>query len=154
MGGTMTDAEPGDGETATTYFSISDIEGIAKAVVRAAAYADHRWLMWKAYQSVLQDAAEYSPDRMPWGAPEAVTRISLEDAKVVLTAMLRAVPEVTREQALALADRIRLLCGADAPAAACSPRPAPDDDRQPERQPQIRTGDPVTPPGSPRWRER
>jgi len=90
----MTDREPGqhDDELDTTFYPVSSIEGIAKAVIRAAR-ADHRWIMWKAYSSAREDAAESSPDRMPWDPPETVTRLTARHARDVLTAMLEAVPD-------------------------------------------------------------
>jgi hypothetical protein len=59
-----------DDELDSSFYPVRVIgEEIAKPVIRAAARAEYRWLMWKAFQDRMADATADSPDRMPWDPP-------------------------------------------------------------------------------------
>ena len=109
--------------TSWTPYPVSLIEGIVKAVIRAALPAD-RGVMWKAYLATLADEAEASADRMPWEPPESVTVLPDSSARAVLAAVIMAVPgsgerkrlaKVAEREAQALEDRMRADPGSGAP---------------------------------------
>lgn len=94
------DTRPGDAELDGTFYAVSDVESIAKAVIRAAPARTHRWLMWDAYQSAMEGAAESSAE-MPWDPPEAVTRVTARSARHALIKTLEAIPDIAERDRLA-----------------------------------------------------
>ncbi len=99
-----TAADPGaqhsDAEVDGTFYAISDLESIVKAVIRQAPDKAHRWLMWEAFTAAIEAAAEYSQE-MPWDPPEAVTRVSARLASRALIRMLEAIPDIAERDRLA-----------------------------------------------------
>jgi hypothetical protein len=95
-----TAAEHDDAELDTTFYAITDVESIAKQVIRQAPDKAHRWLMWDAFSSAMETAAENSTE-MPWDPPEAVTRIAARSARRALIKMLEAIPGIPERDRLA-----------------------------------------------------
>lgn len=94
MTGHDSQSEPGH---EITHFPVSDIESIAKAGVRAARPGD-RDAMWKTYLAAVRDAAEHSPDLMPWEDWQSVTRLTTEAGRHILLETLRAAPREEQER--------------------------------------------------------
>ena len=81
-------------------YAITDVESIAKAVIRQAPDKAHRWLAWKAFTASMQDDWELTAE-YPWEQPEKATRVSLEHARYALLKMLEVIPDTAEQARLA-----------------------------------------------------
>lgn len=81
-----------DDQPAITHYPVCDMEGLAKAIIRQAPDKVHRWLMWEAFQSAMEGAAESSRE-YPWDDPGSVTVLTPESAKAALLRMFAAIPD-------------------------------------------------------------
>lgn len=95
-------ADPDAGELDSTLYLISDIEHIAKQVIRAASLAA-RQQMWKAYTDAIaaEEEAGDGPDVMPWDPPGTLSRLYAEAAKGVLFAVFTPVCDPAERARLA-----------------------------------------------------
>jgi hypothetical protein len=98
----MTSSQPAehDDEVDTETYSISSVEAIAKAAIKAAARRD-RWAMWDAYQLAVKDAQASSAE-YPWQEPEEIARITARSARSVLTAVHGVVRDPAERNRLAV----------------------------------------------------
>jgi len=86
-------AEHDDDKPGITHYSVAELEGLAKAIIRQAPDKAHRWRMWAALTEAMEDAKEASAE-YPWDDPRALTSITPESAKRAFLAMLTAVPDI------------------------------------------------------------